>query len=238
MPNYDIYEYFDVIHPLPSSVQRDFNDIPIVKKQNIDLSKLNDGLYITGIQNINKKDKFSKQKIVHCFKENSVLAPFYLHPLRNIEKLSRYYAVMTPDFSLHSQMDYANMYHAIYMNRYCGALWQSYGMLVINTIQWAETDLYDLYLSGSEKGSIFAISSLGIKNQKSKAIFIKGFNELVKRKSPSLIICIGSRIEEIKHNNLIYIPYNESFGNQINCDGNYQSKLFNDFCSGDDTDEF
>ena len=227
MPKYNRYDRFDLIHPLPRYIKRDIFDIPFVEKQDIDLDLLNNGIYLTGIQNISNKDKYSKHKIIHCYKENNVLNKLYDHPLKYIDKIGRYYAICTPDFSAHNSMDWHGLYDAVYKNRYCGALWQIQGMIVCPTIQWTNKKYYDLFFSGIRPNSMVSISTLGVNNEKCRKDFLDGYRELRKRFNPKLIICLGRPVEGMDISNIVFFPYEESFGNMISNNGYYQPSLFN-----------
>lgn len=227
MPYYDRYEHFDLVHPLPKYVERDIYDIPFIENDDIDLELLNNGVFLTGIQNISLKDKYADHKIIHCYKENTVLNKFYDHPLRYLDKIGRYYAICSPDYSAHNTMDWHGLYDAVYRNRYCGALWQSHGNKVITTVQWVDSKTYDLFFSGFRSGGIVSISTLGVNNDKCINQFLDGYNELRRRKNPKLIICVGDPIEGMDLTDVIFFPYEETFGNMIGKEGQYQTRLFN-----------
>ena len=64
-----------------------------------------------------------------------------------------------------------------FRSRWCGAYLQSKGIRVIPTVAWGEPNTFWFCFDGIEKGSIVAVSTLGVR--KEKALFMQGYNELV-----------------------------------------------------------
>lgn len=48
MPVYSDAEYLRIIRPLPKYVKRDMLDIPVIEPVSIDISKMNNGLWLAG----------------------------------------------------------------------------------------------------------------------------------------------------------------------------------------------
>ena len=74
-----------------------------------------------------------------------------------IEKLKQYYALLTPDFSLFTDMPLALQIESVFKNRWCGAFWQRQGMTVIPTVAWGDERTFDFCFDGIEQGSIVAV---------------------------------------------------------------------------------
>ncbi|MGN0554155.1 MAG: DUF4417 domain-containing protein [Oscillospiraceae bacterium] len=113
-------------------------------------------------------------------------------PLRKIPIFQTYAAVATPDFSLYPSMNYNEIRHNVYMSRWLGKTWQSYGCNIIPTVGWALPDTYDLCLGSIEKGSVVIISTLGCSNYISD--FHNEFEEMKKRINPPIIIVVGDML--------------------------------------------
>ena len=132
---------------------------------------------------------------------------------------------MTPDYSMFPQMDEYGIFKATYENRYLGALWYSMGILVILTIGWTTPKYYSLCFLGVEKGSVVAISTMGVQQDDiTQKLFLDGYHEMQQRLQPSLVICLGSCLKEIVEENVLYISYDQSFGNQFQV--GWQEPLF------------
>ena len=65
------------------------------------------------------------------------------------------------------------------------------GVNVVPMVVWGDITDLEWCLSGISKGSSIAISSLGVMSGYKKEIFIKCFEEVVKRLRPSKVIFIG-----------------------------------------------
>ena len=58
-------------------------------------------------------------------------------------------------------MNYNEIRHNVYKNKWLGKTWQNYGCKVIPTIQWCTPSTYDICFGGIEKGSAVIVSTLG-----------------------------------------------------------------------------
>lgn len=144
----------------------------------------------------------------------------YLH------NIASYYASCSFDFSMHSEMQKAQIIDATFKNRWSGAYLQSLGRLVIATVGWVDEDTYDICFAGLEDGAIFIISTLGVSNNDCSEGFLKGFFEMRKRFPNSKIICVGKKLKGMPVD-VCYIDYKESFGrNNVNSEF-WQPRLFN-----------
>lgn len=94
-----------------------------------------------------------------------------------------------------------------FRNRWCGAFFQKKGIKVIPSLSWGESDTFWFCFDGIEKGSIVAVSTLGVR--KEKELFMQGYNELLRKIQPSAIICYGKPFEEMK-SNVIEVDYSKT----------------------------
>ena len=92
--------------------------------------------------------------------------------------------VLSPNFSLDHQSA-AKQLLAVYKNRWCGAWWQSQGLTVIPSISWVSEHSYDFCFAGVESDGIVAISAQNYRQ------YPAGFDEMVSRLSPAMILCLG-----------------------------------------------
>ncbi len=179
-------------------------EIPIVKKQEIKL----DNLSLIACSDTRYNDKeHNKQKGVHFFVDDYRFNGIYFHPERSIEKYSQYTFLLTPDFSTYSEMNLWRQLESVAMNRWCGAYWQSKGLVVIPTISWSTSRSFDFCFEGVEKGSIVAVGMIGCK--RNHLGFMRGYNALLERISPSANICLGTPFPEME-GNIFTVDYLES----------------------------
>ncbi len=211
MPVYSDDEYLRIVRPLPSFVKRDIFDIPIIEPVDIDISKMNNGLWLTGVNNVSVTANNADYKITHAFKSDKKLRSIYNNPKRFLQRAAKYKAVSTLDFSMDIKMDFHGIYSATYQNRWFGAYLQSNGIPVIPTVGWLNTDTFYLCFAGLCDGGIFIISTIGSNNEESYPMFITGYRELRKRFPNTKLICVGKRLEEMD-DDVCYVDYKNSFG--------------------------
>ena len=78
-------------------------------------------------------------------------------PDSDIEKLRRYRAVLSPDFSIYTEMTPVLQLYNVFRNRWCGAYFASKGMRVVPTVSWGEENTFDFCFMGIPKGSTVAV---------------------------------------------------------------------------------
>lgn len=199
---------YKVIRPIFGDVSYDANHMPIINRA--DYSKINwDTLSIRGLQNLHVRQN-SRNTLLTMFCYDKRLLALWNSPLKKIPQFQTYAAVATPDFSLYPSMNYNEIRHNVYMSRWLGKTWQSYGCTIMPTVGWALPDTYDICLGAIEKGSVVIISTLGCTNH--KAGFLNGFEEMKKRIEPPIIIVVGNMISGMT-GTFINFRYDDSFAN-------------------------
>ncbi|MCF0135439.1 MAG: DUF4417 domain-containing protein [Lachnospiraceae bacterium] len=226
MPVYSNLEYVKIVRPLPKFVQRDICGIPVIEPNPLDISAINNGLWLINMKNASVKDRCPERKIVHSFCYDDVLWRAYNNPYRYLERVAPYYAVASFDFSMDIDMDYKQVYDAVYINRWSGAFIQANGKNAIPTVGWLKPDSYDLCLAGIRDGGVFLISTLGANNSDSYPDFIAGYREVRRRFPKTQIICVGNRLIGMD-DDVCYVRYEESFGSQDRYQDWWQPKLIN-----------
>ena len=77
-----------------------------------------------------------------------------------------------------------------------------------------------------EDGGVFIISSLGVDNEECAPVFLRGYYKMRTLFPDSKIICLGNRINGMD-NDILFVPYKESFGNWEQYPGYWQMSLLN-----------
>jgi hypothetical protein len=76
------------------------------------------------------------------------------------------------------------------------AYWQVQGVNIYPNVTWSLPDSYEYCIEGLPQNSIIAINSTGVpKYDFSKALWLKGYNYVVERLKPTLILRYGPIIE-------------------------------------------
>lgn len=142
--------------------------------------------------------KSSKKKDagIHFFIDDYQFERIWSHPEKYVDILKQYECILTPDFSLYMDMPMPMKIWNVYRSRQIGAFYQSKGIKVIPTISWAEEETYCFCFEGIPEGSIVAVSTVGIKNNRtSLEIYKNGISAMIDKIKPSKIIVYGGNIE-------------------------------------------
>ena len=142
--------------------------------------------------------------MVHFFLYDYRFERVWKNPDSNLERLSRYRAVLSPDFSMYLEMAPVMQLYNTFRNRWCGAYWASKGMRVIPTVNWGDESTFDFCFEGIEKGSVVAVSTYMASEHDhrsdQKEWFMAGYNEMLQRIEPEksfATICHFPRCREI-----------------------------------------
>lgn len=211
MPIYNNKTYTKLMRPLPAYVERDIYDIPVIQPQPIDISAINNGMWLVNMKNMSVKDKHPSKKIVHSFCYDDVLERTYNDMFKYMARAAPYYAISSFDFSMDPNMDFVQVLNATYKNRWSGAYMQTHGKIAIPTVGWVGSDRYDVTFAGLRDGGVFIISTLGANNALSYECFIQGYREMRRRFPNTTIICVGDKVKGMD-DDVCYVLYEESFG--------------------------
>ena len=146
-------------------------------------------------------DKEPEGKAVHFFLDDYQFQRLWNNPEKYLEKLSRYEAVLTPDFSPYADMPHATQIFNHYRKHWLGRLMQEYGIKVIPTIR-ASRDERSLtwYLDGEPEGGVVCISSMWTAEPEAREYFLREFNTMVETLKPEKIYVYGNEVEGLKGN--------------------------------------
>ena len=118
-----------------------------------------DDLLLIGFDKTHLEDQNHLNRMVHFFLYDYRFERVWKSPDSDIEKLSRYRAVLSPDFSMYLEMAKVCQIYNVFRNRWCGAYWASKGIRVIPTVNWGDESTFDFCFEGIEKGSVVAVST-------------------------------------------------------------------------------
>ena len=130
--------------------------------------------------NFAKSAKHKSEKGLHFFIDDYQFERVWRTPEQYINLLSDFQIVMTPDFSLYTDWPKAIQIYNHYRKHWLGAYWQSFGLQVIPTVAWSDSDSFDWCFDGTPKRSTVAVSSVGTQNSgESKKAFIAGWHKMM-----------------------------------------------------------
>ncbi len=179
-------------------------NIPLVKKQKLDLT----GIQLVACSDTRANDyELNKNRCVHFFVDDYRFAGIYKNPERTLNKYSQYSFLLTPDFSLYSDMNYWRQLESVAKNRWVGAFWQSKGLTVIPTIAWSTPRSFEFCFDGVEQNATVAVGMVGCK--KNKLGFLRGYNAMLEKLNPESIIVFGTPFPEMR-GHIISVDYRQS----------------------------
>lgn len=133
---------------------------------------------------------------IHFFLDDYQFERVWSRPQNYTEILKRFDCVLTPDFSLYTDMSVAQMIYNVYRSRLVGQYMQKQGLQVIPTVSWADRLSYQFCFDGLPKQATVAVSTVGvIKNKDSRKLWNEGFMELLERVEPKRVLLYGADIK-------------------------------------------
>lgn len=183
--------------------------IPVIPKAEFDEEEFR-GLRLIGFDKTKLEDERHLGRIVHFFLYDYKFERVWKDPDHDIEKLRRYRAVLSPDFSMYLEMHPLMQLYNTFRNRWCGAYFASKGMRVIPTVSWGDERSFAFCFEGIPKGSTVAVSTYMVSEHGNRAdqkpFFMKGYEELLRRVEPERILCYHEPFPEMR-GNIVPIDY-------------------------------
>jgi hypothetical protein len=127
-------------------------------------------------------------------------------PELELERLSQYFQLLSPDFSIYADMPKPLQIYNTFRNRWCASYWQYNKMLVIPTVSWGEEATYEFCFDGIEEGCVVAVSTLGASDSQEE--FLTGFKQMCEIIRPSTVLNYGKLFNEMKdYAKVVTVPY-------------------------------
>jgi len=148
--------------------------------------------------------------IAHFYYDDFKFIKAWRDPDYYVERLRWFKAIIAPDFSLYTDFPRVLQILACYRRQWVGAYWQSLGLDVIPDVIWGDESSYEFCFDGLPKHSTVAVSSVGVKsdddwNGKNDNLWMKGYNEMLRRLEPTTILYYGDKMAGME-GNVIQIP--------------------------------
>ena len=168
------------------------------------------GLLLIGFNRIHADQQQHTDRMVHFFLYDYHFDRVWSSPDKDIETLAQYRAVLSPDFSMYREMAPVMQIYNVFRNRWCGAYWASKGIRVIPTVSWGDENTFDFCFEGIAPGSAVAVSTYMVSehgnHKDQKDFFMKGYNEMLRRINPSVVICYNTPFPEME-GPIVYVDY-------------------------------
>lgn len=175
-------------------------NFPIIRKQDIDIDKIELLSYVDSKIN----DDEHKEKTIHFFTYDWKFEKVYTNAKQELEKLNQYYCLISPDFSIFTNMPLALQIASVFKNRWCGAYWQSVGLKVIPAVSWGDERSFDFCFDGIEEGSVVMVCTYYREND--ELSFMRGYNEMLKRIKPKMVLCYDEPFDGMGKNVKSFLP--------------------------------
>jgi len=130
-------------------------------------------------------------KICHFFLDDRLFEAVWSRTNKSTEIVSKYHAVLSPDFSIYADMPIAVQIWQIYRSRWIARYWQEKNIKVINTVNWSDSKSYSFVFLGIPANSVVALSVSDFRNPIVLKNFLSGLDEMQKQLKPNKIIVYG-----------------------------------------------
>lgn len=164
------------------------SELPIIRRESVALEEI----ALTGYDKLSSGET---DQIVHFFLDDYKFESLCKDPEPRIERLKRFRAVLSPDYSLYTEMPLAVQLFNTFRSRWCGAYLQSKGICVIPTVAWGQPASFWFCFDGIPRGSVVAVSTVGVRSE--KPLFMQGYLEMMRRIMPKAVICYGEPFPEM-----------------------------------------
>ena len=129
---------------------------------------------------------------IHFYIDDYQFERVWNDPDKYLPYLKAAQCVLMPDFSLYMDMPLPMKLWNVYRSRAISHYWQRNGINVIPSLTWADEKSYDYCFDGIPKGSIVAVSTVGVKNSdKAMKVWSDGMRDAIRKLRPSRILLYG-----------------------------------------------
>ena len=158
-------------------------------------------------------------QVVHFYEQDDVIERFGNNPHRYLERLKKFNAVITPDFSVYRDMPLVVQRHQTYLSRAYGFWLQKNGVPIIPNVRYGDERTYPFCFEGIPQNSVISIGTHGSMKRKEGIYYlVKGIPETIKQLKPKVILFYGTIAKDIenilKSNGIAYHVY-ESYTSTV-----------------------
>ena len=130
---------------------------------------------------------------IHFFIDDYQFTRLWTDPERYLPLVSRFAALMTPDFSTYTDFPTAIQIYNHYRKHWMGAYWQAHGLTVVPTISWSDEDSLNWCFDGEPVGGTVAVSSVGTQmDNRSRGLFDMGYHAMLEALKPETVVFYGA----------------------------------------------
>lgn len=167
-------------------------DVPEVQPTSVDLT----GCSVIGFDRA-LKCKNPEDKIVHFFMDDYKFETVWREPRRYIDNLSRFRAVIGPDFSSYTDFPWAAQVFNHYRRQWMARFWQDNGVRIIPDVQFGYDDdgaSFDYCLDGIPRGALVCTSTIGgFRSNQMREMWLERWFDMLERLQPSRVLLFGKK---------------------------------------------
>ena len=158
--------------------------------------------------NEKKSIKSPEDYWIDFFVDDALFEGFWNHPEMSFDRLRKFAGIIATDYSMHPELLPGQNIWNCTRNRVMAYYLQKNGINVIPVASWCQEEDFEWCFDGLPENSSIAVSSNGCKSSPyGKRMFLRGIEELQRRKRPYKIIVCGSHILELDtYDNIVYYP--------------------------------
>lgn len=166
--------------------------------------------------NYAKTAKDRQNKAVHFYLDDYQFERIWSNKERYFDLLRQFKYIVQPDFSLYDEDPLPVQLYNHYRKQFIGAFYQERGLTVIPCLCWNGPESFDMCFEGVPQNSIVSVSSVGTQHNKaSKQRFLDGYNEALRRLTPSKILFYGNVPQQCTGNIVHIPPYSQTMKDRI-----------------------
>jgi hypothetical protein len=185
-------------------------DMPFVYSQDISVQDIE--LIAFSNTKHNELSISQKSRTVHFFLDDYKFDEVWNSPTEQLNRLSQYAQLLSPGFSVYTNMPEPMQIFNTFRNRWCAAYWQYNRQVVIPTIVWGGENTFDFCFDGIETGCSVAVSTIGAMDDEYD--FKNGYEEMCNRIQPDVVINYGSTFDWMaQYSKFVSIPYAHASNN-------------------------
>ena len=138
----------------------------------------------------------ARDKGVHFFLDDYQFERIWNDPTLYMTRLLEFPCVLTPDFSLYTDMPMAMKIWNVYRSRLLGQMMQDYNIQVIPTLQYAGPETLDWCFEGIEGGGTVAVSTVGVmRDDTARKLWQAGMERALQEIQPKTVVCYGTEMD-------------------------------------------
>lgn len=132
----------------------------------------------------------------HFFIDDYRFKRVWNQPERYVETLRKYAGVLSPDFSMYTDMPLPMQAWNSYRSKALARYWQESGITVIPTLCWSDERSYEFAFRGIPQRSTVAVSTVGVmRSREARRMFEQGLKEAIAQLLPQRVLWYGKAID-------------------------------------------